>query len=246
MIVKCRKSAVSLVRLVLAMAMALQHWAACAATFGLSPMRVELSGSTPAAVLTVTNGGDEPVTVQLQARSWRQIDGQDTHEPTSDLILNPVLATIAPNSEQIVRIALRTAPDRTRERAYRLLVREVPITETGVPGVRMALAMDIPVYVAPVEKDALARPTFTLERTSASGLRVRIANEGEQHLRLAGLEISQGRKILVEQGVFIVLPGAVRHIVVPADSKLSREPLKLKAQTNAGPIEAILETNTGR
>ncbi len=228
------------------MGMALLYSAAGAATFGLSPMRVDLSGSTPTAVLTVTNGGDEPVTIQLQVRTWRQVDGQDTQEPTSDFILNPTLATIAPNSEQIVRIALRTAPDRTHERAYRLLVREVPITEAGVPGLRMALAMDIPVYVAPVSKDALARPVFTLERTPASGIRVRIANEGEQHLRLAGLEISQGGKPLVEHGVFIVLPGAVRHIVVPADSKLSREPLKLKAQSNAGPIEAILETNTGR
>ena len=34
-----------------------------AATFGLSPMRVDLSGDTPTAVLTVTNGDEQPLTI---------------------------------------------------------------------------------------------------------------------------------------------------------------------------------------
>jgi fimbrial chaperone protein len=230
----------------MAMGLSALYSLANAATFGLSPMRVDLSGSTPSAVLTVTNGGDESVTIQLQARAWRQVDGRDVHEPTGDFIVNPTAATIAPNSEQIVRIALRTPPDRIRERAYRLLVREVPITEAGTPGLRMALAMDIPMYVAPISKDALARPSFSLDRSPANGARIRIANEGEQHLRLAGIEISRGGRTLAEQSVFIVLAGAVRHIDIPADSKPSREPIKLKAQSNVGPLEAILDTNSGR
>lgn len=236
----------SSLRLAMAMGLSVLYSLANAATFGLSPMRVDLSGSTPSAVLTVTNGGDEPLTIQLQARAWHQVDGQDVHEPTGDFIVNPTAATIAPNSEQIVRIALRTPPDRTRERAYRLLVREVPITEAGAPGLRMALAMDIPMYLAPISKDALARPSFSLDRSLANGTRIRIANEGEQHLRLAGLEISRGGRILAEQSVFIVLPGAVRHIDIPADGKLSREPIKLKAQSSLGPIETILDVTPGR
>ncbi len=158
-----------------ALAIALFCSAASAATFGLSPLRVDLSGAAPTAVLTLTNGGDTPVTLQIQARSWRQVNGQDEQAPTTDFIVNPAAVTVPPGGEQIVRIALRTAPDRTTERAYRLVVREVPVPEPGAApgslGLRMALAMDIPAYVAPVSTDGVARPSFTLERSPEGAIR---------------------------------------------------------------------------
>lgn len=237
---------VSRFRSLLAMCAALLCSVADAATFGLSPMRVDLSGSAPTAVLTVTNGGAEPLTVQLQARAWRQVDGQDEQAPTGDFILNPGQVTIAPNSEQIVRIALRSGPDRTQERAYRLVVRELPVAaDTDQPGLRMALAMDIPVFIAPVAADAVARPGFSIEMQAGGGQRLRIANEGGLHLRLTGLVVSQGGRTLAEQGVFVVLPGAVRYISLPAASAAAG-PLRLKAQSNAGPFDLTLGNTSGR
>ena len=219
--------------------------AASAATFGLSPLRVDLSGAAPTAVLTLTNGGDTPVTLQIQARSWRQVNGQDEQAPTTDFIVNPAAVTVPPGGEQIVRIALRTAPDRTTERAYRLVVREVPVPEPGAApgslGLRMALAMDIPAYVAPVSTDGVPRPSFTLERSPEGAIQVRISNQGERHLRLTEFAITQGTRTLVEQNVFVVLPGVVRHLLLPSNTLTAGEPFKIRAQSNVGPLEATLE-----
>lgn len=218
-----------------------------AATFGLSPMRVDLSGATPTAVLTVTNGDEQPLTIQVQARSWRQSEGRDEQAPTGDIILNPALATIPPGSEQIIRIALRTPPDRTHERAYRLVVREVPLATEKPAGdsLRVALAMDIPLYVEPIAREGAARPVFALERNS-SPPRIRIANDGERHLRLTEIAVSQGGHALIEQAVIVVLPGAVRYLSLPASASTAGTPLVLKAQSNIGPIEAAIENTLRR
>ena len=50
-----------------------------AATFGLTPMRVELSAASPTAIVTVNNAGDAPVTVQVQAYAWSQPEGKDVY-----------------------------------------------------------------------------------------------------------------------------------------------------------------------
>jgi fimbrial chaperone protein len=230
---------------VAALAMALFCSAASAATFGLSPLRVDLSGTVPTAVLTLTNGGDTPVTLQIQARTWRQVSGRDEQEPTTDFIVNPAAVTVLPGGEQIVRIALRAPPDRTTERAYRLVVREVPVPEPGAaPGslaLRMALAMDIPAYVAPVSTDGVAIPSFALERSPEGAIQVRIANQGERHLRLTELTITQGTRTLAEQNVFVVLPGVVRHLPLPSNALTAGEPVKIRAQSNVGSLEATLE-----
>lgn len=211
------------------------------ATFGLSPMRVDLSGAVPTAVLTVTNGDEQPLTIQVQARSWRQSEGRDEQEPTGDLILNPALATIPPGGEQIIRIALRAPPDHTRERAYRLVVREVPMATEKPAGdsLRVALAMDIPLYVEPIAKEGTSRPAFAVERNNAS-VRIRIGNDGERHLRLTDLDVSQGGHVLIEQAVIVVLPGAIRYLPLPVNTSTVGVPLVLKAQSNIGPIEAVI------
>lgn len=218
-----------------------------AATFGLSPMRVDLSGAAPTAVLTVTNGDEQPLTIQVQARSWRQSEGRDEQEPTGDLILNPALATIPPGGEQIIRIALRTPPDRTHERAYRLVVREVPLATEKPAGdsLRVALAMDIPLFVEPIAKEGATRPAFTLERSSGTP-RIRVGNDGERHLRLTDLVVSQGGHALSEQAVIVVLPGAVRYLPLPASTSTAGVPLVLKAQSNIGPIEATIDSTARR
>ncbi|RZT93602.1 fimbrial biogenesis chaperone [Rivibacter subsaxonicus] len=237
-----------------ALAAGLAMWcgAASAGTFGLSPMRVELSAAAPTAVLTLSNSGDTPVTLQIQARAWQQVGGQDEQGATSDLILNPSLATIPPGGEQIVRVALRNPPDRERERAYRLLVREVPSTEVPEAqpaslGLRMALAMDIPMFVAPIAKEGRAQPLVSIEKAPAGASQLRIANEGPRHLRLTDLVVSQGGQVLAQQGVFVVLAGAERRLpLAAADPKAAAAPIAVKAQSNVGPIELNVQAASPR
>lgn len=213
--------------------------ATAATTFGLSPMRADLSAAAPTAVITVNNGGEQPLTVQIQARSWQQADGRDEQAPSGDFILNPAMATIPPGGEQVIRIALRIPPDQKVERAYRLVVREVPLAPQEGEGLRMALAMDIPVFVAPLASEAVASPRFSIDN-SGNTSRVRIANDGSRHLRLAGIVVSQGEHTLLEQGVLVILPRVTNYLRLPAPLTPAKGVLKLQAQSNIGPVDVVL------
>jgi fimbrial chaperone protein len=60
-----------------------------AGSFSVSPIRIELSSAQRSAVLTIRNGGDQPVVVQAQLVDWSQADNEDRLEPTNDLIASP-------------------------------------------------------------------------------------------------------------------------------------------------------------
>ena len=100
--------------------------AAPAGTFSISPLRVDLSSSTKTAALTVRNEDATEVVVQADGMAWSQPGGEDTLVATRDLLVSPAVFTLAPGAQQLVRVALRRAPDPARELSYRLIIQEVP------------------------------------------------------------------------------------------------------------------------
>jgi fimbrial chaperone protein len=85
---------------------------ATAGTFSISPVRVELSTQRRTEALTVRNeAADREVVVQAQTLLWSQQDGQDKLLETRDLVVTPPVFTLPPNSQQIVRVAVRRATD---------------------------------------------------------------------------------------------------------------------------------------
>jgi fimbrial chaperone protein len=211
-----------------------------AATFGLTPMRVELSAASPTAIVTVNNSGDAPLTVQVQAYTWTQPDGNDVYDESRGFIVSPPIFTIAPGAVQIVRVALRGKPPAEVEQAFRLIFREVPPAEEATADralFHIALNMNIPMYVAPTGGAAAPKSAISLDGGSRGGPRLRIANDGTANLRLANLAITQGREKLAEQDVFVVLPGATRFIALPTDRLRPGTPLRVEAQSNAGRVD---------
>src|SRR5512139_759337 len=97
-----------------------------AGTFTISPLRVDFTGAAGTAVLTVRNEEAGSVVVQAEGLSWSQEGGQDAYQPTRDLLVSPAVFTPAAGGSQVVRVALRRAPDATRELSYRMVLQEVP------------------------------------------------------------------------------------------------------------------------
>jgi fimbrial chaperone protein len=209
-----------------------------AATFGLTPMRVELSSASPTAIVNVNNSGDAPVTIQVQAYTWTQPDGTDVYEETRNFIVSPPIFTIPPGAVQIVRVALRGTPSANVEQAFRLIFREVPAAEEKTEDrtlFHIALNMNIPMYVAPIS--GAVAPKSAISFDGGGSPRLRIANEGTGNLRFAPLAVSQGQDKLAEEDVFVVLPGATRFIVLPKDRLRSGAPLHVEAQSNTGRVD---------
>jgi fimbrial chaperone protein len=186
--------------------------AASAGTFSISPLRVDLAGSTTTAALTVRNDDSTPVVVQAEGKAWSQPDGEDVLAASRDLIVSPAVFTLAPGAQQLVRVALRRTPDPARELAYRLIVQEVPQAKAPeFNGLRMALRLSVPVFVAPGHPGAAAL-NWTAHHDADGALVVTARNDGAAHARVQRFTVSKDADSAFEQpSLAYVLPGSSRR-----------------------------------
>jgi fimbrial chaperone protein len=186
--------------------------AALAGTFSISPLRVDLSGTTRTAALTVRNEDVATVVVQAETLAWSQPDGDDALAASRDLLVSPAVFTLAPGAQQIVRVALRRAPDAAQELSYRLIVQEVP--QSAAPeftGLRVALRLSVPVFVA-AESAGDAVLTWSAHRDTDGALAVTARNEGTTHARVHRFTVrSDAGTVLEQPSLAYVLPGASRR-----------------------------------
>lgn len=123
---------------------------ALGASFGVSPVRVELDAKRHVAVVQLTNHSTQPLSVQAEARPWPA----DAGGPA--LVVNPPIATLAPGATQTVRIGLRERPAGAVERGYRVYFTELPAPSAQPASgatLGVALRVGIPVFVAPLRRE---------------------------------------------------------------------------------------------
>lgn len=211
-----------------------------AGSFGMSPMRVDLSATAPTAVITVSSSDDAAITIQARAYTWTQAGGNNAYEETRGFIISPPIFTLLPGSKQIVRVALRGTPPLQVERAYRLMLQEVPEAEKAVadgPVFRIAVGMNIPMFVAPAGGTAIPKPTYSGGTGPDGTPRLRIVNAGTGNLRLTNLTVEQEGDKLAEIDVFVVLAGATAFVELPQDQVVPGKALRVRAKSNGGPID---------
>lgn len=221
-------------------ALAAATWlpSASAGTFTISPLRVDLSQATPAAALTVRNEENVAVVIQVETLQWSQADGQDALDPTRDLVASPLVFTLPPNGTQLVRVALRRAPDERRELGYRLVVQEVPPPPSpDFTGLQVALRMSLPVFVAAAMPSA-PDLQWSVTRGADGALDVTTHNAGETHARVLGFSVTPAMATApaFEQPVATyVLPGTARHWRFDANGAAPAAALyRLHGRTDAG------------
>lgn len=216
-----------------------------AGSFQINPIRVDLGPGQASQTLVVRNDGSEPLVVQSSVQAWTQEDGQDVHAPTSEALVTPPIAQIAPGGEQVLRVGLRRAPDATRQLTYRLFVQEVPgPPAANVTGLQVALRVSLPVFVAPV---AAARRdvAWSVARGGAGEVALIVENRGNVHVQVLDLALHApgGEAPLARQAhVAYVLAGQKRRFALPLEAPLAAEvdALRLVAHTDAGPANALL------
>ena len=209
----------------------------------MNPIRVNLSAAKRSEALTVTNSGSDPVVVQVSAMAWAQDAGKDVLSATSDVLVSPPIATIAPGKEQIVRVGLRRAPDAHTELSYRLFLQEVPPPpKPGFQGLQVALRVGLPIFVEPRDGRAKAALEWTASSLGKDSIRLTLQNQGNGHIQISdiGLYAKGGKDPIASRtGLVYVLPGqshewdlALRHGDIGGTERL-----RLKVTTDAGSID---------
>ena len=214
--------------------------AARSASIRVSPITLDFAAGRHAGVLTLTNRGDHPASVQLRVVRWTEVDGDDRLVPTDDVVASPPITTLPGGSDQLVRIVRVRPGAADGEEAYRVLVDELPDPSEQRPGeVLLVMRQSLPVFFndrAPAKPDL----SWAIE-PGTGGARLVASNAGGRRLRISEL------KLLDRSGsVLYALPGLAGYVLARS-SHAWRLPAgddahaaAVSADSDLGPIHAEL------
>lgn len=217
--------------------------AAHGAELAVDPLRITLEPRARSVPITVRNTGDAPVVLQARIRAWSQPEGKDQLDDTRDLLVTPAVVEIPAKGSQTLRIGRRNpAQAGVREQTYRVLLKEVlPETAARGTGLRMALELSLPVFVA---EPALGEALLDWQATrDGEAVLFTGTNRGPRHARVALAELHDAKGALIGrwQGVTYLLAGATRSFrfkVKPGTAPVGAT-VKLRLTTEDGVDETL-------
>ncbi len=225
-------------------ALALTSGAGWAQSLTVLPVNIQMRPGEGATSLTVINQGSAVNAVQVRVYAWDQSTGTDQLVPSDRIQISPPLATINPGASQVVRLALRRAPE-AREDTYRILVDQIPApAEPGT--VRIALRLSIPVFAQPKGRIA-PMVGYSIARSEGHNWLVAV-NGGGRHETVRDIKLvtEDGRELTVERNMSpYLLAGATRRWQLSGDDlAVSGRSIRLKAMTDAGPLDQSINLPT--
>lgn len=195
--------------------------------FNVTPTRLILRPNETSTSLLLKNESAEALRFQVTAFAWTNaVDGEMKLEPTKDVVFFPALFSIAPGQTRRVRVAA-TERATTNERAYRLIVEQLP-SRAGPRvegGVEMLTRLNVPLFLEPGTRVAQATLDHLALRDGA--LTFDVHNTGTVHVRLDEVVVkglSREGTPAHEQRVpgWYLLPGETRFYRLPLEPDICR------------------------
>lgn len=176
----------------------------------VAPVMITMSEARNMVSLRVRNGRDRPVAFEVDVYDWRQENGRDVLTPSGDLLIAPGVFEAPAGAEQVVRLG--ALPESVRnERAFRVILRELPAQREGRTALGFSLELSLPVFVTP--RDAQSR----LEARADAAV-LTLSNQGRAHIRLSSVATEAG----AVQAPRYLLAGSSVEIALPQDARTVR------------------------
>ena len=176
----------------------------------VSPVLVNISPERGITSIRLRNERDHAASFEVDAYVWSQQDGRDVLEPTNELMVAPGVFEIDSHDEQIIRLGAQVR-NASGERAYRIVLRELPRPRANGAVLGFTLEMSLPVFVASAD----AAPN--LEARLANG-ELTLANSGDAHIQIAGID-NNGEPVDAPR---YVLAGVTTRVPVEAGARTIR------------------------
>jgi fimbrial chaperone protein len=206
------------------------------------PGRIDLGPDTLAGAVTLTNDTETPITVEVQTFAWLS-QAIDDLAATRDVLAAPALVFLQPGAKQVVRVALRgSPPSKSEERAYRLLITEVPdAARTDGASVPYVLRLSLPIFFTPA--GARPQPEWRLgTQPGATSSYLELTNYGTAHIEVRRIVVrapGAAEPVQVIEDPTYVLAGQADRWLLLGDLR-SYPQLRVEADTDYGPIETEL------
>jgi fimbrial chaperone protein len=213
---------------------------AVAADYSVSPIPVAVPIGTKTASMTVRNRGSAPLHLAVRVFAWKQsADSAMILTPDTTLVVFPRSLTVAPSSQQTVRIGL-PAVSGTQEVAYRVLFEQLPdagaLTGVKGSGVVVRTNIGIPLFIEPGKSTAAQKISGAV--LSRSSLDLKLENDGDVHIEptsvtAVGTDASGKQTFSVTTPGWYILRGATRGFTftIPAGACASTTTIAATAGT---------------
>lgn len=163
--------------------------ARAAAHLEVSPVLLDVLAPSATGAVTLKNDDSRPTTLQVRLFKWRQSNGQESYEPTQDVVASPPIATIAPGATLTVRVIRAAEAPVQGEEAYRLVLDQLPEADrSGRAKVAMLLRQVLPVFFAHPDRSG-PQVAWSVTR-GPKGYELRAHNDGDQRLRVARVTLT--------------------------------------------------------
>lgn len=213
-----------------------------AGTLKVSPIKVFLPTDGKSEVIHVRNPDSTPALVQVQAVEWSKTEDLDDAKRAEEILAVPPIFEMAPNSEQVIRLVHRDPAGTMIEKAYRLLITEVP-DEVDEGGVAFAVRLNMPLFVTP--KGAVPDPEWRFQVTPEGEGELILANRGSAHLMVKSLELrgaGYGKPIFETDQFVYALAGKEQRWSLGYGQKALSGNLEVISETNLGPQQSPVMT----
>ena len=222
----------------LAVAGALALGSAEAGTLKVSPIKVTLPADGRSEVIRLKNPDFRSTLVQVQAVEWAAAADLDRAKRADEILAVPPIFEVGPDSEQVIRLALRDTGGPAVERAYRLLITEVP-EEVEAGGVAFAVRLNMPLFVTP--EGAAPEPVWRFAYTPSGEAELILANHGSAHLMVKSLELraaGASNPLFQTDRFAYALAGGEARWSLGYGRQSMPEGLEVLAETHLGPQQA--------
>ncbi|TSE02762.1 molecular chaperone [Mesorhizobium intechi] len=209
----------------------------------VQPALVDVVTPGAASTITLRNEGPSPSNVQIRVFRWSQVDGQDSLQPTEDVVASPPAVTLLPGADYVARIVRVAKRPVVAEEAYRLFVDELPDASRVKTGtVKLLVRHSIPVFFGSPDRTPPA-VDWTISKQDGR-LIVSARNKGGTRLRVSALSLRDagGHKISFGGGlVGYALGQSTMRWVAPASGRkfVAKGSVSILAQGNDGTINAV-------
>ncbi|HFZ8995319.1 TPA: molecular chaperone [Citrobacter freundii] len=190
-----------------------------AATLQVFPVNIGFCAGENAQAIYVKNSGSSAIGAQIRVYAWQQQNNKDILSETDELLVSPPMTTIPATRQQLIRVILPAPVTGNNEKAYRLIVDELPgennLAEKD--GVRFLLRYSIPVFVNCNDRQPDPKTISFSVDSQAHPAMLKVRNTGPQHIKLSDITLlSGGKKIHMSHGLLgYVLPHSEKEWPLP-------------------------------
>lgn len=202
-----------------------------AASLQVAPILLEFSSQEKVKELWLTNTGNESIRAQVRVNAWTQSNDQDILTNSKDLIASPMVLSIPPGQRQLVRLIRNIQIKNTTEQAYRLIVDELPNSQTDVQsGLQLLLKYSIPVFFKVSDSNNTDQGITSLQgmsfKYSTQTQTLTINNQSNHYKRFSQFAYrdAQGKKTPIQMGLIgYVLSGQRMQWKIPNNINVTRD-----------------------